>query len=168
MKNQSNTKKYVSNTKNYFPPQIKNDTTTQLEKVPPAHVQQVYLSWVCPSVRAEKGIQSKRVFTRRNVLVFIKGKLRLHTNSYLHKRLWNFFKEQSCLFFCGSVRSKRGIQSNRVYRSYEIHTLVSTSFSFEMHFLYVGYRIFSLLKLPKKNFSQVSPNTYSYVWKNSE
>ncbi len=83
--------KYVCNTKNYFPPEQKTNTMPQLycvcntktyfppeakkltqqhnwKKVPPAHTQRVYSS-LCPSfhlsVRAKRGIWSKRVLMRK-------------------------------------------------------------------------------------------------------
>ncbi len=61
----------VFKTKTYILPEQKTDTTAQLDKkVPPAHTQRVYLVSVrlsfCPSVRAKRGIWSKRVFMRMN------------------------------------------------------------------------------------------------------
>ncbi len=72
--------KYVRNTKNYFPPEPKKltqhhncqktDTTAQLEKSSSgprvASVFVLCLSF-CLSVRAKRGIRSKRVFMRTNV-----------------------------------------------------------------------------------------------------
>ncbi len=63
--------KYVSNTKTYFPPEIKKLTQQHnWKKVPPTTRSECICSSVChsvrPSVRAEKGIQSKSVFMRTN------------------------------------------------------------------------------------------------------
>ncbi len=59
----------VCKTKNYFLPETKNwHNSTTGKNVPPAHAQQVYLSLhqsFRPSVRAKRGIWSKRVLIRK-------------------------------------------------------------------------------------------------------
>jgi hypothetical protein len=59
----------VCKTKTYFPPEPKTVTTAQLEnKVPSAHMQQVYLFLClsfCLSVRAKRGIWSKKVLIKK-------------------------------------------------------------------------------------------------------
>jgi hypothetical protein len=88
----------VCKTKTYFPPQTKNwHNSTSGKKVPPAHAQRVY-SFLCPSfclsVRAKRGIWSKRVLIRKIDFfsVCIEGILRLFTIFHFHRKFLIFLR----------------------------------------------------------------------------
>ncbi len=119
----SNIRKYVKSKP--ISCQKKNwQNCTTGKKVPPAHVQRVYLFLrpsFCLSVRAKRGVWSKRVLWERTV-IFLFGMCWRNTMiihySLLAKKVLNIFEKWSWLYGCRSIQSKKEIHSNRKFGSH--------------------------------------------------
>ena len=94
------------------------------KKVPPAHVQRVY-SFLCPSfclsVRAKRGIWSKRVFMRTNGNFSFSVCWRNDTIIHyflLAKKVLDIFEKLLWLYGCRSIQCKKEVHSNRKFGSH--------------------------------------------------